>query len=59
MDEKDKIVEIKEHKDFKYADTQSRGKSACSEKTTNPIHNNFIKYLKSSRGKFSIKDIFR
>ena len=34
-------------------------KTPSKSKVTNPIAKTFIKYFASSKGKFSIKDIFR
>lgn len=57
MDEKDKILQIKEHPEF--VETISTPEIHRSTKTTNPIAKNFIKFANSSRGKFSLKDFLK
>ncbi len=57
MDEKDKILQIKEHPEF--VETISNPEIHRSTKATNPIAKNFIKFANSSRGKFSLKDFLK
>lgn len=59
MDEKGKILQIKEHPDFVEKTVQKSTQQHVSNKVTNPIAKQFIKYCKSSKDKFTIKDILR
>lgn len=57
MDEKDKILQIKEHPGF--VETIIPPQMPNLTKTTNPIAKNFIKFANSSQGKFSLKDFLK
>jgi len=59
MDEKEKVLQIKEHPDFLRNAKEPGATLPSASNATNPIAKNLIKYFKSSAQKFSIKDLLR
>lgn len=61
MDKNDNVIEISKKKGFLKEEVSVLPQNNLnkSNQVTNPIAKNFIKYFSSTKGKFSIKDIFR
>ena len=59
MDEKNNVIGFKKDTTDKVFGAVGTGIAEKKSHASNPVVQKFIKYFSSSKGKFSIKDIFR